>query len=999
MNAFKWSQTGMATLLSGKVHGKVLVGAFAALLSLAGCEATGPTGATGAAGQNGSNGANGAPGASGKSCAVKANTDGSATIACEDGTTVTLPAGKAGLDGKNCSVVANPNGSKTISCPDGSTVTVYDGQNGKDGAPCTVADDGAGTKTINCPGSPTATVHDGKDGVDGKDGAQGPKGESGDPASAKGTINGKVTAAADGSPLAGALVTSNPLSLQVKSGADGTFALTGVPIGAYQLTVSLAGYTTTQINNVGVVALNTTNVGAALAADSKTGGAPAIVVASDLLAGYDANVALKATVTDPDSDAAKLSYQWAQTGGLPVALTNATSNTLTFKTLSLPKSKTFATPIRFGVVGISPDDAGHYTFSLTVKDLQGHSSTANVTVMAAAPGAGLRNVTLGLPVYLQGDATVTSWNWTLDTTGAPGSTAKLVDATTQFPHFTPDAKGAYVLTETVAKMSLTVYAGSWAGMYNGTEVCKACHNNTVAPDPFADWAKTNHLQGSIDKFNAVKGGAYFGQACLECHTVGYSPFVDNGGFDDVQKNNGWVFKPAAGNWDALQKDHPDLGKLAGVQCENCHGPNNSQGHSSSGMGKTTAVVNDLHFARVSMSTAVCAQCHQEGPHHYKPAQWQTSGHANPALADRGTFEASGTNAAHCGRCHAAQGFVLYADQLSKGISGNLVKADGSAADEAWLRANGLQRSTVEPQTCQTCHDPHSADHPAQVRLYDNLPVLPNGMTGITGAGTGATCMACHNTRNGEHTDFVAATTSTSGPHAPAQTDVLYGFNAYFMPRFTPSKHLAVTDTCAACHVKIPTEAQVAEKETANHAFKPDEKVCVSCHAANVDGKALKGVIAMQMNELGQSIGAAAKVLAAQAIAANGKLVVRANNGNGLYSSSSSTTYNVDLTDVPTSIEAKYVGTSFFLWFTMPKAISITWTDNTTTSVTQFGVSWTALQTPVAGKNAPVIAAGTTVFKGIWNMQLLHNDKSNGLHNPTFFSETINATKAAMAAVK
>ncbi len=990
MNAFKWSQTGMATQL--------LVGAFAALLTVAGCEATGPVGATGAAGQNGTNGGNGAPGANGKSCAVKANADGSATIACEDGTTVTVPAGKAGLDGKNCSVASNSDGSKVITCPDGSSVTVINGKDGLNGAPCTVADDGAGTKTINCPGSPTATVADGKDGTDGKDGAQGPKGDSGDPASAKGTISGKITAAADGSVLVNAEVLSTPMALTAKTGADGTFTLTGVPIGSYQLAVSLAGYAPATISNVGVVALNTTNVGAALTADSKTGGAPAIVVASDLLAGYGANVALKATVTDPDTDVAKLTYQWAQTGGLPVTLTNPTGTTLTFTTLTLPKSKTFAAPIRFGTVGISPDEAGHYTFTLTAKDLQGHSTTANVTVMSAPQGAGLRNVTLGLPVYLQGDATVTSWNWTLDASGAPGATAKLVDATTQFPHFTPDAKGAYVLNETVGKMTLTIYAGSWAGVYNGTDVCKACHNGTVAPDPFAAWANTNHLKGSIDKFNAIKGGAFFGQACLECHTVGYSPFADNGGFDDVQKNDGWVFKPTAGNWDALQKDHPDLGKLAGVQCENCHGPNNSQGHSSSGLGKSTTVVNDLHFARVSMSASVCAQCHQEGPHHYKPSQWQTSGHANPALADRGTFEASGTNAAHCGRCHSAQGFVLYADQLNAGNSGLIVKPDGSAADEAYLRANGMQRSTIEPQTCQACHDPHDASHPAQMRLYDSVAALPNGITGISGAGTGLTCMACHNTRNGEHSDFVAATTSTSGPHAPAQTDVLYGFNAYFMPRYTPSKHLAVTDTCAACHVKIPTAAQTAAGETGNHSFKPDETVCASCHAVNVDGKALKGAIAMQTTEMGQSIGAAAKVLIGQAIAANGKVSVRASNGV-LYSSSSSTTYNIDLTDVPTSIEAKYVGTSFFLWFTMPKAISITWTDGTTTSTAQFGVAWTAVQTPVAGKNTAVITAGSTVFKGIWNMQLLHNDNSGGIHNPTFYSATINATKAAMATVK
>ena len=73
---------------------------------------------------------------------------------------------------------------------------------------------------------------------------------------------------------------------------------------------------------------------------------------------------------------------------------------------------------------------------------------------------------------------------------------------------------------------------------------------------------------------------------------------------------------------------------------------------------------------------------------------------------------------------------------------------------------------MEPQTCQACHDPH--DNTAggtcpdgklngvdcsQLRIYDAIPALPNGLTNISGMGAGAICATCHNSRNGEHTDF------------------------------------------------------------------------------------------------------------------------------------------------------------------------------------------------------------------------------------------------------
>ncbi|MGI5861973.1 MAG: hypothetical protein ACOX6T_07920 [Myxococcales bacterium] len=73
----------------------------------------------------------------------------------------------------------NGDGTKTIACTDGTSVTVHDGQNGEDGADgqngtsCTVTDNGDGTKTIACTDGTSVTVRDGQDGEDGADGQDG----------------------------------------------------------------------------------------------------------------------------------------------------------------------------------------------------------------------------------------------------------------------------------------------------------------------------------------------------------------------------------------------------------------------------------------------------------------------------------------------------------------------------------------------------------------------------------------------------------------------------------------------------------------------------------------------------------------------------------------------------------------------------------------------------------------------------------------------------------
>jgi OmcA/MtrC family decaheme c-type cytochrome len=88
-----------------------------------------------AAACSGDNGADGADGADGTSCTVTDNGDGTKTIECEDGTSVTV---EDGTDGDSCTVVDNGDGTKTISCDDGTSVTVSDGTDGQDGQDVTI---------------------------------------------------------------------------------------------------------------------------------------------------------------------------------------------------------------------------------------------------------------------------------------------------------------------------------------------------------------------------------------------------------------------------------------------------------------------------------------------------------------------------------------------------------------------------------------------------------------------------------------------------------------------------------------------------------------------------------------------------------------------------------------------------------------------------------------------------------------------------------------------
>ncbi len=107
-------------------------------------------------------GCKGEDGADGNSCTVAQSSDGeTATITCTDGTSFTVASGtngadgSDGVDGNDCTVSEDTDGTKTITCEDGTSVTVLDGTDGKS---CTVQDNGNATYTITCEDGTTMTV-------------------------------------------------------------------------------------------------------------------------------------------------------------------------------------------------------------------------------------------------------------------------------------------------------------------------------------------------------------------------------------------------------------------------------------------------------------------------------------------------------------------------------------------------------------------------------------------------------------------------------------------------------------------------------------------------------------------------------------------------------------------------------------------------------------------------------------------------------------------------
>lgn len=419
---------------------------------------------------------------------------------------------------------------------------------------------------------------------------------------------------------------------------------------------------------------------------------------------------------------------------------------------------------------------------------------------------GLTNVGKETKVFLQGKSSVALQNpiWTI--TQAPvGSNAafgssKNVDTSTQLITFIPDLTGTYKISlqSGTTTAEITLNSALFLGVEGGAPLptCKTCHNNSLFNFVYDKWAQTNHattLQRALDG----ELSNHFNNNCVKCHSTGYDATASNDGFDDFP----FVFPSSlgAGVYNQMVTQYPDAMKRANVQCESCHGPGSD------------------HFSQMEDSKMVttiasenCIACHEDGNHLIAPLQWDVSAHA------KGSAFFAGSNRWGCTACHNGQGFI----DKTKGLAQSV--------------------TTVYKITCATCHDPHDATHPNQLRTMS--------ATLLTGAqfdgGKGALCVQCHQARRVATSyvqNYLASLSSHFGPHYSQQGDMLMGTNAYSWGETLPtSPHMAATNnSCVDCHMHVGDHLLGSVPLSGGHSFAMStasgEDNVASCSGAGCHG--------------------------------------------------------------------------------------------------------------------------------------------------------------------
>ena len=332
-----------------------------------------------------------------------------------------------------------------------------------------------------------------------------------------------------------------------------------------------------------------------------------------------------------------------------------------------------------------------------------------------------------------------------------------------------------------------------APRFAGAQACIECHKGI-----HNDEVKTHHARAFTNALFVAQGGQA-NSSCLPCHTVGSG------------LPTGFISK--------LRTPH-----LAGVQCENCHGP--AANHAA----------NPDDFSvrpRVEIAATVCGGCHT-GPNQPTFEQWKSSRHAGVVEDMNPTNRITS-----CGQCHSGS------------VRLSLLKHDPLPVGDANVAIG-----------CVTCHDPHRQHVFTNVlsgvltftnALTRRRVVITNDQVGafytnqlrnplastndyfVTTSGVFSNqynpnvnvCAQCHNHRG------ASWTSSSRPPHHSPQYNMLLGtvgeLETGSSPHF-PASHALLEKQCVSCHMPKEPSANAAQPAIANHAFKVTSyESCQACH--------------------------------------------------------------------------------------------------------------------------------------------------------------------------
>jgi hypothetical protein len=249
---------------------------------------------------------------------------------------------------------------------------------------------------------------------------------------------------------------------------------------------------------------------------------------------------------------------------------------------------------------------------------------------------------------------------------------------------------------------------------------------------------------------------------------------------------------------------------AGVQCESCHGPAASH-----------AANPDDPLARPStdLTGAMCGKCHT-GSRHPIYEEWKTSDHAEAVAADR--------TSSGCGRCHS------------------------EAVRLSLLKNEPVQGNTSIGIACVTCHDPHVSyvltnvlsgiRYSSQLRnplsSTNDYFMSPSDVFAKKYNAQINICAQCHNHRG------AAWTVTDRAPHHSPQYNLLLGSVGELAggaATFNPGSHAGLpesayyslsgtfylTNQCVSCHMQ---NDDAPASTVPSHKFTMTKyDVCLNCH--------------------------------------------------------------------------------------------------------------------------------------------------------------------------
>jgi hypothetical protein len=368
--------------------------------------------------------------------------------------------------------------------------------------------------------------------------------------------------------------------------------------------------------------------------------------------------------------------------------------------------------------------------------------------------------------------------------------------------------------------------------YAGSRSCLECH-----PGTHATVMNTAHGGAFTNHSFAIQGGQT-NASCLACHTVGYGLPT---GFAITNRNGILDYST----------------HLAGVQCENCHGP----------AARHAANPGDFTVRpRVEIAGTMCGGCHTaqsvppsvaaSHPPYYE--NWNSSAHHAVNDTVRANFSGgSSSNAvANCGRCHSGT--------AREALLENTPLPDGREAGAVGV-------------TCSTCHDPH-ATH-VQTNVLAGMLFFTNNLTGFSYTfinnelgprytnqlreplnslhdhrtiGLFATnydasingCAQCHNDRGATYQS------TRSPPHPSLQYNMLLGtvgeMTSGVPPNF-PAAHSRIEKQCAGCHMQTPTG------ESGHKFTLTSYEACASCHGSAGNAQGFVNLINSIVSLLSESV--------------------------------------------------------------------------------------------------------------------------------------------------